>query len=74
MGPGGYKCTGYPIYKTPTGAAADEAGATPLGAVPYACVRNNFAYTWPVTKDPSAYTPITSGTSVVRSFYQTSTQ
>ena len=71
------KCTDYPVYKTsiPAGTvAATAAGALTLSPTPYACVRSNRAYTWPVTKDGSfnSIAPATSGTgSTIRSFYST---
>ena len=50
------KCIDFPMYKTAipttgTGAVtADTAGAVTLGNAGYACVRNNFAYVWPMTR------------------------
>ena len=46
-------CTDYPTYRTaiPVGTvAATTAGAVTLGGAGYACVRNNFAYVWPMTR------------------------
>jgi hypothetical protein len=70
-------CFDFPQYKTniPVGTVTnDAAGALSLTPTPYACVRSNRAYTWPVTKDGSfnSVAPATSGTgSTIRSFYST---
>ena len=69
------KCIDFPMYKTVNPAIpATAAGAVTLGKAPYACVRSNRAYTWPVTKDGSfnSIAPAASGTaSTIRSFYST---
>jgi hypothetical protein len=69
-------CTDFPTYRTviPTSTVtADAAGALTLSPTPYACVRNNFAYTWPVTKDGSfnAAAPGAAPADTIRQFYST---
>ena len=69
-------CTDFPKYKTaiPEGTVAvTAAGALTLSPTPYACVRNNMAYTWPVTKDGSfnAQAPGAAPADTIRQFYST---
>jgi hypothetical protein len=64
-------CTDYPTYRTvipTTTTAATTAGAVTLGGAGYACVRNNFAYVWPMTRGAGgiAADPVSA---VVRAFY-----
>jgi hypothetical protein len=68
---GGYKCSNFPKFATDNAATADAAGSVTLGATPYACVRNNFAYTWPVTKDGTYAAIQTVANSPIRAFYNT---
>ena len=70
------KCTDYPVYKTsiPAGTvAATAAGALTLSPTPYACVRNNMAYTWPVTRGAAgiAAAPGAAPADTIRQFYST---
>jgi len=67
-------CTDYPTYRTTiptTGAVtANTAGAVTLGNAGYACVRNNFAYVWPMTRGTNGIAA-DPGSGTVRSFYTT---
>ena len=70
------KCTDFPTYKTviPTSTVtADAAGALTLSPTPYACVRNNMAYTWPVTRGAAgiAAAPGAAPADTIRQFYST---
>jgi len=45
-----------------------------LSPTPYACVRNNMAYTWPVTKDATTFVAVAPGAApadTIRQFYST---
>ena len=69
------KCIDFPMYRTVnTAIAATAAGALTLSPTPYACVRNNFAYTWPVTKDATTFVAVAPGAApadTIRQFYST---
>ena len=70
-------CFDFPQYKTniPVGTVTnDAAGALSLTPTPYACVRNNMAYTWPVTKDATTFVAVAPGAApadTIRQFYST---
>jgi len=69
---GGYSCTNFPKYDT---VSTGSPSAITFGNAPYACVRNNFTYVWPVNKgagNVAVVTPSTGTGSQIKMFYGTS--